>query len=134
TQAGCRSLVELSNTALYGVGLFKRIGNKGLGFKRCEELGCERDLHGPLSPPIAIHRLFDFPASFLGAFVLAAVPRLLPLRQGDFDLGDAVTKVNLGGNDSQTLRFRAAGKLVDFALVEEEFPGAQGLVIPWPAR
>src|SRR5207248_8559037 len=65
TQEACCSLVELRDAALNGVSLFKHIRNQGFGFERCKGLGCERDLHGPLSPPIAIHRLFDFPASFL---------------------------------------------------------------------
>src|SRR5437667_1772771 len=127
TEQACRCLVELRDATLNGV-LFKHIRNQGFGFERCEGLGCERDLHGPLSPPIAIHRLFDFPASFLGAFILAAVPRFLALSQRDFDFRDAVAKINLRGNHGQTLGLSAAGKLVDFALAQEEFPRAQWLV------
>src|SRR5437667_11525744 len=133
TQEACCSLVELRDAALNGV-LFKHIRNQGFGFERCEGLGCERDLHGPLSPPIAIHRLFDFPACFLGAFVLAAVPRLLPLRQGDFDLGDAVTKINPQRYDGQTLGFDSAGELVNFPFVKEQLARSQGLVVPRAAR
>src|SRR5882757_4569957 len=89
---------------------------------------------GALSPPIVVHGLFDFPASFLGAFVLASVPRLLALRQGDFDLRDAVTKINPQRYDGQTLGFDSAGELVNFALVKEKLASAQRLVVPRAAR
>jgi hypothetical protein len=68
--------------------------------------------------------LLDFSASFLGAFVLAAVPGLLALSQGDFDLGDAVAKVDFQGYDGQTLGLGASGELVDFALVKQELSRA----------
>jgi len=99
----CGGLVDLRDAALNGVRFFKYIRNQRLGFERIKGLGCERDLHGALSPPIVVHGLLDFPASFLGAFVLAAVPGLLALRQGDFDLGDAVAKVDFQRDDGQTL-------------------------------
>src|SRR6266436_6424433 len=127
-------LVELGDAALNGVGLFKNVRNQGVGFECCKRLGYERDLHGALSPPIVVHGLFDFPASFLGAFVLAAVPGLLALRQGDFDLGDAVTKVDLQGDDGQTLGLGAAGELVDFPLVKQKLSRAQRLVVPGATR
>jgi len=47
-----------------------------------------------LSPPIAIESLFRFAARFLCAFVLAAVPGLLALGQGDFHFGDAVAEID----------------------------------------
>ena len=52
-----------------------------------------------LSPPIAIESLFGFAASFLGALVLAAVPGFFALRESDFDLGDAVAKIDPQRND-----------------------------------
>src|SRR5208283_144265 len=55
-----------------------------------------------LSPPVAIHGLLCFPAGILVTFVLAAVPRLFALGQGDFDLGNAVAEINPQGNDGQT--------------------------------
>ncbi len=102
-QQTCRGLIDLRDTALNGVRFFKYARNQGFGIECCKRLGLQRDLHGALSPPIVVHGLFDFPASFLGAFVLAAVPRLLALRQGDFDLGDAVTEINPQRYDGQTL-------------------------------
>ncbi len=122
-EAGGR-LVNLRDAALNGISLLEYVGNQSISFECGERLGYERDLHGALSPPIAIHGLFHFTSSFLGAFVLAAVPRLLALRQGDFDLGDAVAKVNLQGDDGQTLGLGAAGKLVDLPLVKEELARA----------
>jgi len=67
-------------------------------------------------------------------FILAAVPRLLALRQGDFDLGDAVTKINPQRYDGQTLGFDSAGELVNFALVKEQLASTQRLVVPRAAR
>src|SRR5207248_2113489 len=63
----------------------------------------------------------------LGEFTQEACCSLVELR-------DAVTKVNLGGNDGQTLRFGAARKLVDFPLVQEKLPGTQWLVVPRATR
>src|SRR3982074_2590729 len=67
-----------------------------------------------LSPPVAIHSLFGFPARFLGALVLPAVPSFFALRQRDFALGDAVAKVYAQRNYGQTLGFGAASELVNF--------------------
>ncbi len=95
----CGRLVDFRDATLNGVGFFEYVRNQGIGFESCKRLGLQRDLHGALSPPIVIHGLFHFPASFLGAFVLATVPRLLALRQSDFNLGDAVTKVDFQRDD-----------------------------------
>src|ERR1700740_2747957 len=86
-----------------------------------------------LSPPIAIHSLVGFPAGFLGALVLAAIPSLFALRQRDFALGDAVSEVYPQGNYGQTFGLRAASKLVNFIMVQQELPGSEGLVVPRPA-
>src|SRR5260370_126551 len=133
-QQACGGLIDFRDTALNGVRFFKYARNQGFGIECCKRLGLQRDLHGALSPPIVVHGLFDFPASFLGAFVLAAVPRLLALRQGDFDLGDAVTKIDLQRDDGQTLGLGASGKLVNFAPVKDKLASAQSLVVPTAAR
>ena len=83
-----------------------------------------------LSPPVAIHCLFRFPTGFLGAFVLAAVPTLFTLRQSDFDLGDAIAKVNPQRNDGQPFRIGTSRKFINLALVKKEFAVAEGLVVP----
>src|SRR5258708_28126808 len=87
-----------------------------------------------LSPPVAIHSLFGFPARFLGALTLAAVPSLLALRQGDFALGDAVAEVYPQGNYGQTFGLSAASELVDFILVQQKLARAQRLVVPRATR
>src|SRR5258708_5928253 len=87
-----------------------------------------------LSPPVAIHSLFRFPARFLGALTLAAVPSLFALRQGDLALGDAVAEVYPQGNYGQTFGLGAAGELVDFILVEQQLARAQGFVVPRATR
>src|ERR1700682_1541630 len=82
-----------------------------------------------LSPPVAIHSLFGFLARFLGALVLAAIPSLLPLCQGDLALGDAVAEVYPQGNYGQTFGLGAAGQLVNFIPVQQQlsrFPGVVG--------
>src|ERR1700731_2172377 len=87
-----------------------------------------------LSPPIAIHSLFGFPARFLVALVLAAVPDFFALGQRNFALGDAVAKVYPQRDYGQTLGLGAAGQLVDFVLVQQQFPGTQGFMVPRTAR
>src|ERR1700674_1578506 len=87
-----------------------------------------------LSPPVAIHGLFCFPAGFFGAFVLAAVPLFFALCQGDFALCEAIAKVDSQGNDGQAFGLSAAGKLVNFILMEQELTGAERLVIPGATR
>src|SRR5713226_6621668 len=79
------------------------MGDQGIGLERSKRLGFQHDLHSCLSPPIAIHSLVGFLAGFLVALVLAAVPGLLALRQGDF------------------------------VLVQEQLARAQRFVIPWAA-
>src|SRR4029077_20140396 len=83
-----------------------------------------------LSPPVAIHSLIGFPACFLGALVLAPVPSLLALRQGDLALGDAVAEVYPQGNYGQTLGLSSASELVNFVLVQQQLARTQGLVVP----
>src|SRR4029077_2662209 len=83
-----------------------------------------------LSPPVAIHRCFRFPAGFLVAFVLAAVPNFLTLRQGDFAFGNAIAEVNPQRNDGQTFGLGAARPFVNFILVKKEFAVTERFVIP----
>src|SRR5260370_16110233 len=83
-----------------------------------------------LSPPVAIHCLFRFPASFLGSFVLATVPRFFTLRQCDLNLGNAVAEVNSQGDNGQSLRFCAARQLENFFLVHQQLSIPQGFMIP----
>src|SRR6202008_3314218 len=87
-----------------------------------------------LSPPVAIHGLFRFPAGFLGAVGLAPVRRLFALGQSDFPLGDAAAEVNPQGNDGQSLRFGTSRKLVNFALVKQKLAVAERFMVPRPAR
>src|ERR1700738_2159896 len=87
-----------------------------------------------LSPPVAIHSLFGFPARFLGTLTLAAVPSLFALRQRNLALSDAVAEVYPQGNYGQTFGLRAASELVDFILVEQKLARAQGLVVPRATR
>jgi hypothetical protein len=86
-----------------------------------------------LSPPVAIHCLFRFPAGFLGAFILAAVPTLFALRQSDFDLGNAVAEVDPQRNDGQTFRIGTSRKFINLAFVKQEFAVAEGFVVPGTA-
>src|SRR5271165_2552224 len=86
-----------------------------------------------LSPPIAIHGLFRFPASFLGFFVLAAVPGFFALSQCDLYFSNPFTKINAKGDDRQTLGFGTSGQLVNFAAVQEQLAIAEGFVIPGAA-
>src|SRR5260370_17738595 len=109
------------------------MGDQGIGLERSKRLGFQRDLHSCLSPPIAIHSLVGFPAGFLGALVLAAVPGLFALRQGDFALGDAVAEVYPQGNDGLTFGLGAAGQLVNFVFVEKQLARAERFVIPGAA-
>src|ERR1700686_1689163 len=83
-----------------------------------------------LSPPVAIHSLFGFPARFLVALILAAVPSLFALGQRDFALGDAVAKVYPQRDYGQTFGLSAAGELVDFVLVQQQLTRAKGFVVP----
>src|SRR5260370_25730040 len=87
-----------------------------------------------LSPPIAVHGFFCFPAGFLGAFVLAAVPLFLALCQGDLAFCQAIAKVDSQGNNGQTFGLGAAGQLVDFILVQQELARTERLVIPGTTR
>src|SRR5713226_7941860 len=87
-----------------------------------------------LSPPVAIHGFFCFPAGFFSAFVLAAVPLFFALRQGDLAFCQAIAKVDSQGNDRQTFGLSAAGQLVDFILVEQELARTERLVIPGTTR
>src|SRR3982074_1502609 len=86
-----------------------------------------------LSPPVAIHSLFGFPARFLGALVLAAVPSLFALRQRDLALCDAVAEVYAQGNYGQTFSLSAASEFVNFILVQQQLAGSGGLLVPWAA-
>ena len=86
-----------------------------------------------LSPPVAIHCLFRFPAGFLGAFILAAVPTLFTLRQSDFDLGNAIAEIDPQRDDGQTFRIGTTRKFINLAFVKEEFAVAQGFVVPGTA-
>src|SRR5579859_939067 len=83
-----------------------------------------------LSPPVVVHRFFSFPASFLVALVLAAVPRLLALRQRDFDFCQAVAEVDAQRNNGQALGLRAASELMNFILMQEELARTERLVVP----
>jgi hypothetical protein len=74
--------------------------------------------------------LFGFPARFFVALVLAAVPGLLTLRQRNFALCDAVAKVYPQWNNGQTFGLCTAGQLMNFVLVQQEFTGAQGFMVP----
>src|SRR5215472_14880972 len=87
-----------------------------------------------LSPPVAIESLFGFLASFLGAFVLAAIPGFFALGHSDFDFGDAVAEIDVQGNDRQTFGFGATRKFMNFTLVKKKFAIAERLVIPGTAR
>jgi hypothetical protein len=82
------------------------------------------------SPPIAIHCLVRFPASFLGFFVLAAVPRFLALCQSDFDLGDALAKINPQRDNSQTFCVGFSRPFMNFAFVQEKFAVAKRFMVP----
>src|SRR5262249_43665556 len=72
-----------------------------------------------LSPPVAIESLFRFFTSFLGAFVLTAVPLLLALRQCDFNLRDAVAEINLSRNDGQALGLGPSSQLIEFIFMQQ---------------
>src|SRR5215469_6640111 len=87
-----------------------------------------------LSPPVAIESLFGFPASFLGAFVLAAVPGFFALGQSDFDFGNAVAEIDAQRNDGQTFGFGAARQFMNFTLVKKELSIPERLVVPGAAR
>src|SRR5208282_1078984 len=87
-----------------------------------------------LSPPVAIHSLFRFPASILVPLVLAAVPRLLALCQGNFHLGNPVAEIDPQGNDGQSFGLRAARELVDLAPMKQKLAVAQWFMIPRAPR
>src|SRR5580765_1776810 len=83
-----------------------------------------------LSPPVVIHGFFSLPARFLVALVLAAVPRLLALRQSDFDFCESVAEVDAQRNNGQALGLRAPRELVNFILVQKQFARTKRLVVP----
>ena len=89
---------------------------------------------GNLSPPVAIHGLLRFPAGFLGALVLAAIPRLLSLSQSDFDFGNAIAEVNPQRNYGQSFRFGTPREFVNLALVKQKLAIAEWFMVPGPAR
>src|SRR3984893_12460080 len=95
TEQASRPPVDFIQLALDGVGLFEKIRNDCFRFDSRIIPSLQRNLHTALSPPILIHRVFRFSASFLGAFVLTAVPGFLSFRPSEFNFGDSSAEVNM---------------------------------------
>jgi hypothetical protein len=74
--------------------------------------------------------LVRFPACFLIALVLATIPGLFALRQGDFDFCFAVAEINSQRNNRQTFRIGTPRQFVYLALVKQKLAVAQRFMVP----
>src|SRR5882672_9010672 len=74
----------------------------------------DASLHLNLAAAKLVHSLADFLPGLFIFFRLAAVPFLLSLGQGNFTLGDAVTKINSQRNQGKPLCIRPSIQLFDF--------------------
>ena len=72
---------------------------------------------------------FGFVVAFAFAFGGSLVPLLLAFGKGQFAFDAAVFEVELDGDQGVALLLGGDDELVDLAFVEEEFAGAEGVVV-----
>src|SRR5580692_5491728 len=77
------------------------------------------------------HGLVHFPFRLLILLGLPAVPLLFALGEGQFALGEAISKINPQGHKCQTLGIEFALQLVDLFLAEEQLSRSKRAVIKW---
>jgi hypothetical protein len=123
--------VEFSKQTFDARVLFEGVGDEGVGIDLRDGTRFQGDFHGDgLAPPGTGDGLLDFTASFFFAQLAAAVPGFLATGDGDFAFGNAITEIDAKGDEGKALLLGFGDEFVDFAAVEEELAGAEGLVIP----
>src|SRR4029077_3917039 len=105
-QVAAHALVDIGERTLNFVVLIEDVCDERIGLNRGIRLSLQLSLHVSLSlssPARAADRLAGFAFGFFLAFGFAPVVEFLPARNRKFALCNAVSKIDLQGDDSHAL-------------------------------